>query len=962
MALTNNLKQQVDLPVWEWCRFTYTPTTALSAMTASNAGLAGARYLYYQVSGPLIRYDTITDSWHQLATCPAVPTIMCNNIYSSCVGHYGRAISSGGGNNTIEMAGLSGNILVGYKIRIIGGTGAGQERTISAVSAPIIADRGSITTAGTSYIVDANTGIGLKQWKINQWRDYQFRCDFGGGRMYMRPILYNSANTVYWADTAHMGINNWAQSPTYASIAAYSQYVIESHIVTVSVNWTTNPDNTSKFVILSGGIFMVSQITTSAPFFQFQYYNVLNDAWYYKSSQAGLKSAVFLAASDLSMERMAEVGGVIFTETASAGGTRSITSTAALTAMKYANFQIRIVGGTGIGQIRTILSNTTSIINVTRDWDTAPDGTSVYEIWKDTDKIFMIGGGDAAMFQYSINSDQWTTGKQLDYGICNSMAANVSGQEPISITSITRTATGMVGTGTVTTAGTGYNVGDILTVDAKGGTLRVLTITPTTGAVLTVSLETCGTGYTTGAKATTVSPAGGVNCQITLAGGDIDFTELAVTAINHTYKLGDVVTITGATGLGAGNFNGARTIIGTPGITQFSYCCVGDPGAATASFTAVSTTVLVDCTKNWTIDEHKGKIIQISNNAYLATTAQARRIVSNTATTITWTLATTAATPANGTYRYVIEDIKPFGTEVSIGGRKGLGTEGFATGGSTTTLIDSTKNWETNYWSRTTGRKVRIVEGTGVGNEITITSNTATTLTYALQTFTPDATTRYVIMDAFGTATAGAVTTCTDSSQNWETNYWYGKRVKFLCGTNAGSEYTITANTATVLTFASAVAPDTSTAYAILESNVRSYGVHLDVITGSTDTTLNHKYMYAFNGTGTAEMNRYNINTEHWDLMTLFPFFETLTTGAMYCYDGADRIYINLSTTIGLSGRLVYYDLTDNILVPASTIPYGHSTLVSGNRMEIIQTADGLKYLYMMRHSGTEMWRLLLFF
>jgi len=29
--------------------------------------------------------------------------------------------------------------------------------------------------------------------------------------------------------------------------------------------------------------------------------------------------------------------------------------------------------------------------------------------------------------------------------------------------------------------------------------------------------------------------------------------------------------------------------------------------------------------------------------------------------------------------------------------------------------------------------------------------------------------------------------------------------------------------------------------------------------------------------------------------------------------------------------------------------------------MEIIQTADGLKYLYIMRHTGQEMWRTLLF-
>jgi hypothetical protein len=37
------------------------------------------------------------------------------------------------------------------------------------------------------------------------------------------------------------------------------------------------------------------------------------------------------------------------------------------------------------------------------------------------------------------------------------------------------------------------------------------------------------------------------------------------------------------------------------------------------------------------------------------------------------------------------------------------------------------------------------------------------------------------------------------------------------------------------------------------------------------------------------------------------------------------------------------------------------STAIIGNRMEIITTTDGLKYLYVMRHTATEMWRTLVF-
>lgn len=958
MAITNNLKKQVDLPVWEWCRFAPVATNAVSSLTTGNT--LQNRYLYYQSTNTLYRYDTYSDAWHQLASAPVTaPTIMNNNVMTNSIGHFGQAIS--GGLNTIQMAGLSGQVLVGLKIRITGGTGAGQEKTITAVSAPTFHERGMVTTASSTQVIDASTGVGLKQWKNNQWKNYQVRIDWGTGRTQLRNILYNTQNTLTFSDVNHVTINPWANCPlAVATVANSSFFVIESHQVTVDTNWSVIPDETSNFMILSGGIWNVTQGTTSAPFFSFAYYDRLADVWYQKSTQSGLKTAVFLAGSDLSMERMTENGGTLFTETASGGGARYITATAVLTPMAYANFEIRISAGTGLGQSRTILSNTATRINVTRDWDTNPDATSVYQIWRDVGKIWLIGGNDSGMLQYSQETDQWSTGKQLDNGQCNQLAAKKSGDSPIAITSITRSPAGItVLNATPTAGGSAYNINDILTITTggTGGTARVTAVS-SAGAVTAVSLETVGTNYTTGTgKATTVVPAGGTGCTLDIT--SIDFIETAVTPIAHNYKIGDTVTITGASGTGAADFNGTYTVTGVPTPTtnlSFTYCSVGDPGALTATINASpSTTQLVDCTKNWVINEHVGKIVQLSTNAILSV-GQARRIVSNTATTLVWTLAATA--PVNGTTKYIIEDIKPFGTDRMSKGET-TGTEGFATSGSTTTIVDTTKNWEPNYWSRTVNRKVRIVEGTGVGAEIAITSNTATTLTFAAQSFTVDTTTRYVIMDTFGTATSGSTTTLVDTAQNWETNYWVGSRVRFLSGTSQGNEYAITSNTSTTLTFAVGTAPDTSTAYAILEATPKANGIHLDCITGSTDTTINSTYMYAWTGTATSELSRYNMHTEHWETLSYFPQTETMTTGAMYVYDGEDRIYyVQGITTLA---KLMYYDLVKNIVIPASQPPYGMGAAVAGNRMEIIETEDGLKYLYLMRHTGTEMWRTLLY-
>jgi len=74
----------------------------------------------------------------------------------------------------------------------------------------------------------------------------------------------------------------------------------------------------------------------------------------------------------------------------------------------------------------------------------------------------------------------------------------------------------------VTAGGTMYSVNDILTIDGKTGTARVLTL-GAGGAVATVEVVNPGSTYTAGTgKTTTVAPAGGSGCTITIAiGGPI---------------------------------------------------------------------------------------------------------------------------------------------------------------------------------------------------------------------------------------------------------------------------------------------------------------------------------------------------------------------------------------------------------------------------------------------------------
>lgn len=945
MSYTSQLKAQVDLPTWEWCRFSPVITASLSCMTTANN--LNNRFIYHANAAAFYRYDTYNDSWQQLTSPIILLATMVELNYSSYVGTYRRAISAT--LNTIESGGLYGNVLVGRTIRILSGTGAGQERIITAVSDPIVKDRGIVTTTSTASVLDATTGAGTKQWKINQYRDHQVRIDYGntGGNV-TRNILYNNYNTLTFYDVNYSTVTPWWGGILPVTLTANSAlYQIESNILTVDQNWTITPDNTSQFVILTGGLWAFSSATTGA-FFTLQYYDEICDTWYQKSIQTGNTLAAW--AGDIASERYTEIGGAIATGTATSGTSRTLVdSTATMIKDQYANFELRITGGTGIGQTRSILANSATTFVLIKDFAIAPDNTSTYSIYRNTSKLTLIGNNSSCIYEYDINADQITPGKIYDYGVARSFSFAMGSLNSLGITSITRLTNGITAlNATPTAGGSGYSIDNILTITTGGtlGTARVTDI-DASGAVVSVQLEMCGSGYTTGTgKATTVTPAGGTGCTLNITSiGDIaNLTPV----IAHNIKIGDTITVSGAIQT---DYNGSKTVLGTNTSAIIQYAVSNSP-TTPATFTTHSTTTLIDLDKSWTTNEHVGKIVQISGTPSNNPISQTRIILSNTSTTLTFAAATASV---NGTSRYAIFDSKAFSVQKSIGTIIGGGRSDYATSGSTTTLVDSTKTWPKNYW---TGKKVRIIAGTGLGNaDIVITSNTATTLTYATQTFTPDTTTIYMILDCFGVATGGSTTTLIDTTQNWATNVFIGKRVKLIAGTGAGNEYTITANTATTLTFAVATAPDTTTAYAIFELPARSTGIHLDCINGCSNSSLNNKYLYMWKGGATSDLYRYNFNTEQSDIVSYYPASETLTTGSMYVYDGVDRIYYTKDAT----GRVYYYDIVKNVTVPFGMIPYGMSTAILGNRMEIISTTDGLKYLYIMRHSGTEMFRTLIF-
>lgn len=173
-------------------------------------------------------------------------------------------------------------------------------------------------------------------------------------------------------------------------------------VITVSSPWSTNPDNTSTYLILSGRFYVFSAGGTPG----LRYYDLATAAW----SAALVVTGVTFTGTDASLVATPGAYAAFAAGTATAGAGSTITNSgASWTANQWTNFQVRLVSGTGAGQVRTIASNTGTELTVSSAWTTTPDATSVYRIEGNDDYLYLIGNGVVTLWRYSISGNTWST-------------------------------------------------------------------------------------------------------------------------------------------------------------------------------------------------------------------------------------------------------------------------------------------------------------------------------------------------------------------------------------------------------------------------------------------------------------------------------------------------------------------------------------------------------------------------
>jgi hypothetical protein len=599
--------------------------------------------------------------------------------FAGGMGYYSRVLAAPS-TTTIQSALLSGSIFKGFDIRIIGGTGNGQQRYITSVADVVVADSGTATAGAVTSITDTN-----KVWQINQWVGYQVKIVLSTGAIQTRKIMYNTATVLTFADVNKYPEDVWCNGPIlvsgpFAAPVAGTVYQIESSILTVDSAFSPALDATSRFVIQTGGIWLASSQGTSN--YSLQYYDIAADQWYIRTANTGPIATIGL---DGTIQRFGENASIW--ERGIALGTHSTTTlqdtTKVWTVNQYIGYYVRIISGTGVGQLRAISANTANTLT----WvsvGTSPDNTSRYS----------IEGFDAGTASSSTSAS----------GTASSTAASILGN----VMTVGATVTGKFRPGMVL-SGTG--VSTLLSFANATSASNVVTVGSTTGIYVGMII-TIVSG--TGALATGITTVIQVNSATTFTVSQAPTTPLSGT--NVIILGGPIGTAIYVSASGATNVTTLVTVGSTTNLVVGMGVKVT---GGTGTFVDGTTVTAVNSTTTFTVS--------VAPSVNLSASA----IVTAVFPLVTYIVnQLTGSEGVEGTYT-----IFPAQTTAS--------TTITGTGTGTATLVDSSKSWTANRWNN---MAVRITGGVGVGQTRSIVGTTATALLVSRDwMIAPDNTSTYVI-------------------------------------------------------------------------------------------------------------------------------------------------------------------------------------------------------------------------
>lgn len=168
----------------------------------------------------------------------------------------------------------------------------------------------------------------------------------------------------------------------------------------ITTSGSTVFDNTTQYQIFAGSFWVQGAGASSG----FGVYDVATNAW-----TARAATGTTWATDGQLVATIGSVAALATGTATSATSTTLVNSGKSWLTNQWANYQVRITAGVGIGQIRTISSNTGSTLTVSAAWTVTPDATSVYAIEGNEDFFYLIGNNAVTLYRYSVSANTWTT-------------------------------------------------------------------------------------------------------------------------------------------------------------------------------------------------------------------------------------------------------------------------------------------------------------------------------------------------------------------------------------------------------------------------------------------------------------------------------------------------------------------------------------------------------------------------
>lgn len=193
----------------------------------------------------------------------------------------------------------------------------------------------------------------------------------------------------------------------YVGTIAYTQMGANAAF-TVTPASSVAFDSTTVFRIYGGSLWFMNAGTAAVGF---SVYDRITNTWTSRSvtnlpTAWGTDAQLVSTGGYLSNNGSGFVNGTA----SSATSTTLVDSTKTnWLASMWVNYQVRITGGTGKGQIRSISASTTGgSLTVSSAWTVTPDATSTYRIEGNDDYFYLLGNNAVTMYRFSVSANAWT--------------------------------------------------------------------------------------------------------------------------------------------------------------------------------------------------------------------------------------------------------------------------------------------------------------------------------------------------------------------------------------------------------------------------------------------------------------------------------------------------------------------------------------------------------------------------